>query len=107
MDEFTLSIKEKIKLKGDLTYTLAESGYELTSDSLTGTVGRPGNVSNNTRWENGSVEIGRVPIPIVAGLSFDIVFFYNVSIKGTTSITYTIESKQGFQYKKRYPTLDI
>lgn len=103
LDEFTLSIKEKIKLKGDLTYTLAESGYELTSDSLTGTVGRPGNVSNNTRWENGSVEIGRVPIPIVAGLSFDIVFFYNVSIKGTTSITYTIESKQGFQYKNGTP----
>lgn len=103
LDELTLSIKEKIKIKGDLTYTLAESGYELTSENLTGTVGRPGNVTGNTRWVNGSVEIGRVPIPIVAGLSFDIVFFYNVSIKGTTSITYTIESKQGFQYKNGTP----
>lgn len=99
-DEFTLAIKEQIKIKGDLTYTLAESGYELASESLTGTaLGRPSGVQNNSRWLNGRVELGRVPIHLGAGMSFDIVFFYNVSIKGSTSITYTIESKQGFQYK--------
>ena len=99
-DEFTLAIKEQIKIKGDLTYTLAESGYELTSESLTGTaLGSPSGISSNSRWLDGRVELGRVPIHLGAGMSFDIVFFYNVSIKGSTSITYTIESRQGFQYK--------
>lgn len=88
INEFTISIQEKIKLKGELALTLAESGYELT------------NSLGNTRWEKGRIELGRLPIAITAGLSFDIVFFYNVEAKGTASITYTIVSTQGYQYKK-------
>lgn len=86
--EFTISVQEKVKFKGELKYTLAESGYELT------------NSIGNTRWEKGRVELGRIPIAIGAtGLSFDLVFFYNVEAKGTASITYTIISTQGYQYK--------
>ena len=86
--EFTLSIQEKIKFKTDLTYTLVETGYELTNDL------------GVTRWKKGRVELGRLPIAIGAtGLSFDIVFFYNIEAKGTASISYTIVSTQGYQYK--------
>ena len=86
--EFTFSVQEKIKIKGELEHTLAESGYELT------------NSLGNTRWEGGRVELGRLPIAIGStGLSLDIVFFYNVEAKGTASISYTIVSKQGYQYK--------
>ena len=88
VDEFTLSISEKIKIASQLELTLAESGYELT------------NSNGATRFESGRIEIGRLPIRIGAtGLSFDIVFFCNVSAKGTASITYTINSTQGYQYK--------
>lgn len=88
VNEFTISIQEIIKFSAELKYTLAESGYELT------------NSSNNTRFEKGRVELGRLPIKIGAtGLSFDIVFFYNVEAKGTASVTYTIDSTQGYQYK--------
>ena len=58
------------------------------------------NSNGATRFESGRIEIGRLPIRIGAtGLSFDIVFFCNVSAKGTASITYTINSTQGYQYK--------
>ena len=88
VDEFTLSISEKIKIASQLELTLAQSGYELT------------NSNGATRFESGRIEIGRLPIRIGAtGLSFDIVFFCNVSAKGTASITYTINSTQGYQYK--------
>lgn len=88
VDEFTLSISEKIKIASQLELTLAEFGYELT------------NSNGATRFESGRIEIGRLPIRIGAtGLSFDIVFFCNVSAKGTASITYTINSTQGYQYK--------
>ena len=88
VDEFTLSISEKIKIASQLELTLAESGYELT------------NSNGATRFESGRIEIGRLPIRIGAtGLSFDIVFFCNVSAKGTASITYTIYSTKGYQYK--------
>ena len=86
--EFLVSIKEEIELTGELECTLAESGYELT------------NSLGATRFEAGRIELGRLPFAIgTTGLSVDIVFFYNVSAKGTASITYTIVSKQGFQYK--------
>ena len=86
--EFLISIKEEIQLTGELECTLAESGYELT------------NSLGATRFEAGRIELGRLPFAIgTTGLSVDIVFFYNVSAKGTASITYTIVSKQGFQYK--------
>lgn len=88
VNEFTLSIQEKIKFKGELKCTLAESGYELT------------NSLGNTRFEKGRIELGRLPFALgTTGLSFDIVFFYNVEAKGSASITYTIVSTQGYQYK--------
>lgn len=84
-EQFLLSIKEQVKLTGELSYTLAESGYELT------------NGAGNTRWESGNVELGRIPIEIGAGISFDIVFFWQLDAKGTVSISYTIEATQGIQ----------
>ena len=88
VEELTYSIQEKINLKGSLKYALAESGYELADGS------------GNTELVTGSIELGRLPFVIGStGFSFDIVFFYNAEAKGSASITYTIESKQGYQYK--------
>lgn len=84
VNEFTMSIQEKVKFKGSLQYTVAESGYQL----------------NDTSEVKGQVELGRIPIAIgTTGLSFDIVFFYNASAKGTASITYTVVATEGYQYK--------
>ena len=82
INDFILSITEKIKIKGELKYTVAESGYQLNSGS----------------WNEGKTEIGRLPIPLGStGLSVDVVLFYETSIKGTASITYTATMTQGFQ----------
>lgn len=87
VNEFTVSVSEKIKINGKLEYTLTESGYQLS----------------NGQFERGRVELGRVPIAIgTTGLSFDFVFFYNFEAKGSASITYTIESTQGYQYKNGF-----
>lgn len=84
VNEFTVSVTEKVEMKGKLEYTLSESGYELS----------------NGNFESGRIELGRVPIAIgTTGLSFDFVFFCNFEAKGSASITYTIESTQGYQYK--------
>ncbi len=84
LNELVISIKEKIKLTGQIEYTGYESGYQLT----------------DTRWIPGKVELGRVPIALgTTGLSIDVVFFYNVSAKGSASITYTVVSKQGIQVR--------
>ena len=86
INELVLSIKEKIKFSGEISYTLAESGYEIT------------NSNGNTRWEAGQVELGRLPVPLGStGLSIDIVFFYTVNAKGTASISYTMVATQGIQ----------
>ena len=82
INDFILSITEKIKIKGELKYTVAESGYQL----------------NDGSWNEGKVEIGRLSVPIgTTGLSTDVVLFYETSIKGTASITYTATMTQGFQ----------
>ncbi len=84
LDELVISIKEKIKLTGQIEYTGYESGYQLT----------------DTRWIPGKVELGRLPIALgTTGLSIDIVFFYNVSVKGSASITYTVVTTQGIQVR--------
>ena len=86
--EFTLALTEKVKMSQNLTYKIAESGYELT------------NGNGNTRFEAGRIEIGRLPFAIGAtGLSLDLVIFANVSAKGTVSISYSFSAQQGFQYK--------
>ncbi len=85
--EFLFSMKEKIEIKGDLKYTAAESGYELT------------NSNGETKFEAGNIELGRVPIQLGAtGLSADIVFFFELNAKGNISIGYSMEATQGFQY---------
>ena len=88
VNEFTFSISEKVKIEETLTYTLAESGYELT------------NGNGNTRFEAGRIEIGRIPFAIGStGLSLDLVLGFNISAKGSVSISYTIDAQEGFQYK--------
>ena len=88
VNNFTFSVSEEVEIKGELNYSVVESGnYELD-----GALG-------NTEWKAGKVELGRCPIMIIPGLSIDIVFFYNVDVKGSVSITYTINSTQGYQYK--------
>lgn len=88
LNELLISITEKIKLSGNIEYTYAESGYELT------------NGLGNTRWAAGKVELGRLPVALgTTGLSIDVVFFYNVDVKGTASITYTLVATQGIQYR--------
>lgn len=86
VDEFTLSIQEKVKIEEKLTYTVDETGYYRTDSPRS--------------WEGGKIEIGRVPVPFgTTGFSADIVFYFDASVKGTASITYTMQSTQGFQYK--------
>lgn len=88
IDDFVLSMTEKIKVEGELSYTAAESGYELT------------NSLGNTRWEGGKYEIGRAPIMVGAGgLSLDAIFFISLSAKGTASFGYTLERTNGLQYQ--------
>lgn len=88
MNELTLSIKEKIDITGSLDCTLLETGYEIT------------NSLGNTRFEKGRIELLRLPIAIgTTGLSFDIVFYFDASAKATAKITYSIDAKQGIQYK--------
>lgn len=84
-NEFLVSMTEKIKIGGELSYTLAETGYELT------------NSEGNTTWSGGNIEIGRIPIPIGGGLSFDVVFFWQLNAKGTIEIAYSIEATEGLQ----------
>lgn len=87
LEELVISIREKIKFQGSLSCTLLETGYELT------------NSNGDTRFSAGRIELGRVPIQLGAsGLSIDIVFFYTVSAKGSASVTYSIDAKQGVQY---------
>lgn len=94
VNEFTFSLTEKVQLKGDLEYQLAESGYELT------------NAAGKTRFVSGRKELGRVPFAIgTTGLSVDLVFFVNVDIKGNITITYTIVGKEGFQFKNGSPRI--
>lgn len=84
LNELLISIKEKIKLTGEIEYTAYESGYQLT----------------DTRWIPGKVELGRLPIALgTTGLSIDIVFFYNVNVKGSAEITYTVVATQGIQVR--------
>lgn len=87
--EVTFSMTEKIKIEEKLEATLLESGYELT------------NSAGATRFEGGRIELGRVPfaIPNAPGLSVDVIFFVNVSAKGSVSVSYTINATEGFQYK--------
>ncbi len=88
LNELTFSITEKVGIKEQLELLAAESGYELT------------NSNGNTRFEAGRIEIGRIPFAIgTTGLSSDLVFFANVSAKGTVSISYTFTAQQGFQFK--------
>ncbi len=83
VNEFTVAISEKIKIKGTLEYSTG-SGYELS----------------NGQFEAGRVELGRIPIIFDdSGLTFDFIFFYNFEAKASANITYTIESTQGYQYK--------
>ncbi len=84
LNELVISITEKIELTGQIEYTAHESGYQLTE----------------TRWIPGKVELGRLPIALgTTGLSVDIVFFYNVSVKGSASITYSVAATQGIQVR--------
>lgn len=88
MNELTLAINEKIDITGSLDCTLLETGYELT------------NSLGNTRFEKGRIELFRLPISIgTTGFSFDIVFYFDASAKATAKITYSIDAKQGVQYK--------
>ena len=88
VNEFTFSISEKVKIEETLTYTLAESGYESTDGN------------GNTKFEAGRIEIARIPFAIGStGLSLDLVLAFNISAKGTVSISYTINAQEGFQYK--------
>ena len=87
LNEFTFSMSQEIKIKESLELTLAESGYELT------------NSAGNTRFEQGRIEIGRVPFEIVPELSLDLVVFVDVSAKGNVNVSYTIYAKEGIQYK--------
>lgn len=87
LEKLTLAIKEKVEVVGELECTLLESGYEITDNA------------GNTKFEKGRVELFRLPISIgTTGLSFDIVFYFDISAKANAKITYTIDAMQGIQY---------
>ncbi len=86
-DEFLLTCTEKVKIIGELEYTVTEAGYELPSQG-------------DRRFEKGKIEIGRIPIQINPTFSFDLVLFYDFEVKGTASITYTFTVTEGVHYSK-------
>ena len=44
------------------------------------------------------LELGRIPVPLGAGFSIDIVLWLNISANGELSLTYTLETTNGIQY---------
>ena len=83
LDEFLLSISEKVEIKGELEY-MGSGEYSAPKMS-------------------DRVEIGRIPFHVGAGFSFELVFFFIYEVKGTLGITYEIQATQGFQYKNGAP----
>jgi hypothetical protein len=82
VNEFLVSVREKINVESTLTYTAVESGN--TYDG---------------RFFGGKKELGRITIALGAtGFTFDFVLFFEASIKGTVRVSYNIDATQGYQY---------
>lgn len=90
-DEFLLAITEQVEATGNVTWKIAESGYETVDES------------GNKQFEGGKVEIGRIPVPINGLLSADIIVYIELLAKGTVDIKYVVNARQGFQYINEQP----
>jgi hypothetical protein len=88
LDELTVSITNKFKVEGGVTYDFGvpEAGYDIRTGDAT--------------YGRGKTELGRIPIALGAtGLSLDFVLFVNIDVSGKATISYTLTNTTGFQFK--------
>lgn len=87
MNDLLVSVTKKSKFTGKLEGTFLTTGYEITHGS------------GKTDFVPGCWELGRLPIALGStGLSIDVVFNFEISVKGEISLSYTITSTEGIQY---------
>lgn len=89
LKELTLTFTTKTEVSGNLSYD-----FGIPESSVDKKTGKP-------KFGSGKTELGRVPFAIGGGLSIDVVFFVNLDVAGTASISYATSTTTGIQYKDK------
>lgn len=90
LDEFTLSIQEKLKIEAKFE----KLAHELSSGEF---------AKDGSGFEQKRFEMAKIPLRINFFTEIEFIIFLNVNINGTVSVSYEAVSKQGFQYKHGAP----
>lgn len=87
IEELLLTFTTKVEVSGNLSY---DFGIPETS------------VDSSTRepiFGSGKTELATIPFMFAGGFGLEVVFFVNLDVSGTASISYAIQETAGMQYK--------
>lgn len=87
IEEFLLTFTTKAEVSGNLSYDFGIPETSVDSDTREPIFG------------SGKTELATIPFMFAGGFGLEVVFFVNLDVSGTASISYAMQATTGMQYK--------